>query len=363
MSDGRPLRSSSEGDVGPTWRQPVAGRLGKLGKAAIAVGAVGAVAATWELTRRRDASALEADPGSEVLDAPLPGTPRTVVGADGTRLAAQVAGPDDAPATVVLVHGWGMGRRYWFHQLRDLATDLRVVAYDHRGHGASQVAWDDDHSLEALARDLDAVVAQLVPDDDRPLVLVGHSMGGMTIMAAAAEHLSVVDRAGGVVLMDTGAGDLAANVFAGLGVVEVAAKAVGVRALRSRFPVPRRTTPISSRVVRYAAHGRGASPAAVALTEQLFLDCPADVRAAFGASLSTLDLVDALAELKVATTVVCGSLDRLTPPRMSRRLVEELPDARLVTLEGAGHQTAAERADETTALIREQVDRAAAARR
>lgn len=327
------------------------------------VAAAGAAAgAAWEVTRRRDVATLAGDPDRDVLDAPLAGASRTVVGADGTRLAAQVVEPSEAVATVVLAHGWGMARRYWFHQLRDLGRDVRVVAYDHRGHGASQSPWDGDHSIEALARDLDAVVSQTVPDDGRPLVLGGHSMGGMTIMAAAGEQLPVIDRADGVVLMNTGAGELTAGLFAGLGIAEVAADAVAARAFRSRIPIPRRTTPVTSRVVRMAAHGRDASPAAVALTERLFLDLPVDARAAFGASIGALDLFDALAQLKVPTTVVAGSRDRLTPPSLSRRIVDGLPDGRLVILDGAGHQTAPERSDEITAVLRDEVDRALASR-
>lgn len=320
------------------------------------------LAATWELTRRRDAARLAADPDQALLTAPLPGRPRTAVGADGTRLAAQVAGPEDAPATVLLLHGWGMGRRYWFHQLRDLATDLRVLTYDHRGHGASQTPWDGDHSIEALARDLDAVAAQLVPAG-QPLVVAGHSMGGMTLLAAVAEQLPVVERMHGALLLNTGAGRLTANVFAGLGVAETIATAVGTRALRSRIPVPRRTTPVSSRLIKATAHGAGANPAAVALTEQLFLDCPADARAAFGASLAALELRHVLPEVRVPTTVVTGTRDRLTPQQLSRELAERIPDAELVTLRGIGHQSSPEAPHEITTIIRRRVEAALAAAR
>lgn len=326
-------------------------RTSRIAAGAGALAALGAAATGWELTRRRDAASLAADPDRDVLDAPLPGRGRTVVAADGTRLAVWEAGPRAGPA-VVLVHGWGMGTRFWLHQLRELSRDHRVIAYDQRGHAASGRPPSGDHSVEALGGDLETVLEACLPEGRRA-VLVGHSMGAMTILAWAADHPRSVDRrAHAAVLADTGVDELVPTFFAELGVARVVADTVGVRAFRARLPGPRRTTPLSSRAVRRIATGPAAPPSAVALTEQLFLDCPADVRSAFGATLSSLDLAHGPARLTVPTTVVTGTHDRLTPPVHARRLAEALPDATLVEIPDAGHQAPLERPDHFTPVVR-----------
>jgi pimeloyl-ACP methyl ester carboxylesterase len=326
------------------------------GRAGMLAGAVGlaTAAGAWELARRRDVQRLDADPHRDLLRAPLPGRATWVTSWDGTRLAVRVAGPARAQATVVLAHGWGMSSRFWFHQLRDLARDHHVVAYDQRGHADSEVPASRDYSIEALAGDLEAVVRRLV-DRGQPTLVVGHSLGGMSTLATAARGTPLDGRLDAAVLVDTAASRLTAGVFAGLGAVEHVASAVGARALRARLPVPRRTTPLSARTVRLVALGSEASPAAVALTEQLFLDCPVDVRAAVGASIGALDLTEHLPDFDVPTTVVVGGQDRMTPPGHARRLVEALPDAELVELEEAGHQSPLEQPATVTDLVRDRV--------
>ena len=95
-----------------------------------------------------------------------------------------------------------------------------------------------------------------------------------------------------------------------------------------------------------------AQPAHVALTERLFLDCSTDVRSGFGVTLTAVELEADAPALRVPTVVVAGERDRLIPARFSRRLVELLPDAQLLVLPEAGHQTPLERAADVTACIR-----------
>lgn len=326
-------------------------RASRIATAAGALTVAAGAATAWELARRGDAERLAADPARAALDAPLPGRARTVTAHDGTPLAVQEAGPADGPP-VVLVHGWGMGARFWFHQLRDLSADHRVIAYDQRGHAASGRPPTGDHSVEALGRDLESVLAACVPEGRRAVV-VGHSMGAMSILSWADGHpASVTERAHAAVLADTAADELLSTFFAELGLARVLADTVGVRAFRAPLPAPRRTTPLSSRAVQRAALGPTAPPSSVALTEQLFLDCPADVRSAFAAALASLDLTQALARLTVPTTVVTGTHDRLTPPVHARRLADRLPDARPVELAGAGHQAPLEQPERFTPVVR-----------
>lgn len=323
--------------------------------AALALGAV-AVGTGWDLARRRDVAALDADPHRTVLTTVPVGRPSSLTTRDGTQLHVRAHTPASPRATVVFAHGWGMGIRFWDHQLRALADDHQVIAYDQRGHGGSSEVGSDGFSIEAVGTDL-AEVVEAFAQPDLPLVVVGHSLGGMSILASAFDG-RVPERAAGAVLVNTGAGDLVKGLYRGLGVLEEVLGNVGARAMRARIPIPHRTTPISSRLVKLGALHRSASPSAVALTEQLFIDCPVDVRANIGLTLSALDLTDALPLWKVPSTVVVGRGDRLTPVHHSERLVTELPDAELVVIERAGHQSPLERPDEVTAAIRQRIDRA-----
>jgi pimeloyl-ACP methyl ester carboxylesterase len=217
---------------------------------------------------------------------------------------------------------------------------------------------EDGFTIDALGRDL-ADVVHAFTRPDLPVVVVGHSLGGMSVLASARDG-RLLDRASGAVLADTGAGELTAGMFRGLGVLEGLAGELGGRVLRARLPVPKRTTPISSRLVRSVSLSAWASPPSVALTEQLFLDSPVDTRANLGLTLTDLDLSDTLASWKVPSTVVVGSHDRMTPRHHSERLVSELPEAELVVVDRAGHQSPLERPREVTAAIRDRIDRAVA---
>ncbi|HSK21737.1 MAG TPA: alpha/beta fold hydrolase [Egicoccus sp.] len=325
--------------------------------AAVGLAGIASAAATWEVTRRRNLAELQRDPDRDVLHAPLPGIGRTVVSGDGTRLAVWEAGPLDGPI-VVFAHGWGMGVRFWIHQMRDLAADHRVIAYDQRGHVASAKPANGDYSSEALGADLEAVLRACVPAGRQALV-VGHSMGGMSIIAWADGHAGPVEeRIHGAILADTGVDELTSTFFTELGVAKFVADTIGLRAFTSRLPLPHGPSPVSHRATSYVALGPDAPPSAIALTEQLFLDSPADVRSAIGLTISRLDLAHGVAKLTVPTTVVVGTEDKLTPPVHSQRLVETLPDAELVEFEGAGHQAPLERHDDFTKLVRQRAAQA-----
>lgn len=289
--------------------------------------------------------------GPSVPASTLPGTSTVVTSADGTRLAAQVVRPERPRAAVVLTHGWTMGMRFWHHQLRELAADgIHVVAYDQRGHGRSEPAATGDYGSTVLAIDLDTIVHELVPED-LPLSVVGHSMGAMSVVAWATHPAARGrDRLCGAVLCNTGVHQLLPSMSPL--VPSWLPDGVLTQILTSPLPLPRKTNRILRQLVRQIAHGPDAPAEAVELTEQLFLDCPADVRAAFGSTLARLDLRHAVGHLTVPTVVVGGHYDRMTPMRHARDLVAGLTDAELVELPRAGHQSPLDEPDRVTDVIR-----------
>ena len=256
---------------------------------------------------------------------------------------------------MVLVHGWTCALRFWTYQLRALAGELRLVAFDLRGHGASEGPSSGDYSTEAFADDLEAVLASCVPDGRRA-VLAGHSLGGMTIVAWAGRHpQAVARRASAAALVNTGVGDLISNAL----VVRLPAGMDRIRGVAARValaapaPLPPQPTPLSHRLVRYMALSPSASPAQVAFTEGMVLETRAQARARTGASLSRLDLQHAVESLTVPTLVLAGERDRLTPPVHARRLADALPEpVDLVELPNVGHMAPLEAHEEVAAALR-----------
>ncbi|TRO62554.1 alpha/beta fold hydrolase [Streptomyces sp. IB201691-2A2] len=281
---------------------------------------------------------------------PVPARELTAVSADGARLHVEVHGPDGAPA-VVLSHGWTCSTAFWAAQIRDLAADHRVIAYDQRGHGRSPV--NPVCSADALADDLEAVLAATLAPGEKA-VLAGHSMGGMTLMAAAGRD-RFREHAGAVLLCSTGSSRLVAESLV------VPMRAGGPRTwltrkvLGSRAPLGP-VTPLARRILKYATMGAGSAPGMVEACARIVHTCPRKVRYAWSHVLDTLDLDHRVRELSVPVAVVVGTADRMTPVVHARALVAALPHCVGSTeLPGLGHMTPVEAPALVTTRIRELV--------
>jgi pimeloyl-ACP methyl ester carboxylesterase len=279
---------------------------------------------------------------------------------DGLRLHADVHGHDDADVTVVLAHGWTQSRETWRYQARDLPREVdarvRVVRYDHRGHGRSDGTPESDATIDNLARDLAAVIDHVAPEG--PLVLAGHSMGGMAMMALAEDRPELfVERVAGAVFVSTSGGQLD-SVTLGL------PRVLGSR-MRERLPrllaararmLERRTRnrppTIESQVVRRFLLGRPVRPDDHKVVLDDLIATPADSMGGFFTDLMLHDRGAALAALEtVPIRVLVGDRDRLTPPSHARRLAEIVPSADLEVLPGAGHMLPLERDRAVTSVL------------
>ncbi|MFC8917094.1 alpha/beta fold hydrolase [Streptomyces sp. NPDC057116] len=272
-----------------------------------------------------------------------------VVSADGSVLHAEVYGPEGAPA-VVLAHGWTCSTRFWAAQVRDLSVDHRVVVYDQRGHGRSPAAGPGGYSTDALADDLEAVLAATLAPGEKA-VLVGHSMGGMTLMAAAGRP-RLRAHAAAVLLCSTGPSRLVAESL----VLPLRAGRLRTRLTRAvlgaRAPLGP-VTAASKAVLKYATMGPGSAPERVAECARIVHACPRRVRVAWSHVLAGLDLEAGVRELTVPTAVLAGTADRLTPPVHARALAAALPACTgLEELAGVGHMTPVEAPEAVTARIR-----------
>ncbi|MFF1280996.1 alpha/beta fold hydrolase [Streptomyces sp. NPDC058299] len=296
------------------------------------------------MSRRAPATSVTSGPYAP----PTPSRTLTVTSADGARLHVEVHGPQDAPP-VVLSHGWTCSTAFWAAQIRDLAADHRVIAYDQRGHGRSPSS--PACTTDALADDLEAVLAQTLAPGQKALV-VGHSMGGMTVMAAAGRP-RFREHAAAVLLCSTGSSRLIAESR----VVPMRAGRVRTwitgRVLGSRAPLGP-VTPLALRVLKYGTMGAGSARHMVEACARIVHGCPRAVRHAWAGVLSTLDLDHGVRELHVPTAVLFGTSDRLTPPVHARALVAALPRCvGLTELPGIGHMTPIEAPEPVTGRIRE----------
>lgn len=321
-------------------------------RALLSVAAAGGAA--WTAAYRADQRRIDADPIKPALDAPLKGRPVAVRAGDGTALRVRVYGPEDAP-TIVLVHGWTCAIEFWTLQIQALQDEFRIVAYDLRGHGKSAPSSGGDYSIDAYRDDLESVLLATVPEGEKA-VLVGHSLGAMTIVAWAADRgESLLDRVAAVGLFSTGLGDLVTSslILPAPGVGPRIQQELGQLLLGSKAPIPRRATPLISRAVRYVALCGAASPATVAFCEQLVLSCPRDVRANTGSSISRIELLDGLDAIDVPTIVLVGREDRLTPPVHAEKMTEALDEAlEMIELPDVGHMAPLEAPERTTQAIR-----------
>jgi pimeloyl-ACP methyl ester carboxylesterase len=279
---------------------------------------------------------------------PVPVRELTVTSADGSRLHVEVHGPEGAPA-VVLVHGWSCSTAFWAAQTRDLAVDHRVVVYDQRGHGRSPAAVS--YSTDALADDLEAVLEKTLAPGEKAVV-AGHSMGGMTVLAAAG-RARFREHAVAVLLCSTGSSrlvdeSLVMPLRAGRARTWLTRKILGTRAPLG--PV----TPAARRILKYGTMGPGSAPHMVEACARIVHACPRAVRYAWSQVLDSLDLDHGVRELAVPTAVVVGTADRMTPPVHARALVAALPQCVGSTeLTGLGHMTPVEAPGLVSAKIRE----------
>ncbi|MFF3667371.1 alpha/beta fold hydrolase [Microtetraspora malaysiensis] len=298
----------------------------------------------------------------------LVGKPMTVITDDGVHLAVDVDEHPDPEVAVVFAHGWMMNRHCWHLQREAVAgRPATLVFYDQRGHGASSAGPIDDCTIDRLGDDLAAVIEQAVPEGV-PVVLVGHSMGGMSIMAFAARHPELLaSRVKGVALLSTSSGGLSRHAFglpwpvgriAGL-ITPIVFDGMLARADWIDRSVALKThahTPVA----RFMAFGGGARPDHVRFVTDIAAATPTEVMVGFFRGLRVHDKLAALAALRpIETLVMVGEDDRVTPPSHSRRIAESLPGARLTIVPGAGHMIGFERPDVVNEVLDDFLDRTA----
>ncbi|WP_121256837.1 alpha/beta fold hydrolase [Nocardioides ferulae] len=291
-------------------------------------------------------------PGEPIPLGELRSAPLTVVADDGVPLHVEVDEPESArsPVTVVFCHGYSLNLDCWHFQRAALRGRVRSVFYDQRSHGRSGRSSLENATIDQLGHDLRRVLDEVVPEG--PVVLVGHSMGGMTIVAFAEQYPDFFgDRVVGVGLISTTAGGL-----------DVGRLLMPVLPAKLGLPVAQRTIATLARrhatvdAVRRAgksvamvttdlfAFGDDVPGPYVEFVDEMLSATPFEVVAEFFPAFGSLDKFHAVQVIgQVPTLIVCGDRDRLTSIGHSRKLHAQIPGSRLVEYERAGHMVILER--------------------
>ncbi|HEV2372493.1 MAG TPA: alpha/beta hydrolase, partial [Streptosporangiaceae bacterium] len=294
----------------------------------------------------------------------------TVLTGDGVTLHVEVEGPATAPVTIVFCHGYTVNQDFWHYQRRDL-TGYRLVLWDQRDHGRSGRSEAGVASIDQLGADLKAVIDATVGSEGQ-VVLVGHSMGGMTIMALAEQYPDLFGTlVTGVVLVSTAARGLENGspwmpgplrpVLSRAVPVVLDGAAKGRRALiveRGR-QVSVDLAFLSTRLIGFGTSDVG--PSVVSFLEQMVRQTPIEVVARFCQALLACDKRGSMATLgRVPVTVIVGEKDRLISPRLGIELAMEIPGSQLVWVPGAGHALVLERPGLVNEAVVTMVSRVAA---
>ncbi|MEU0036443.1 MULTISPECIES: alpha/beta hydrolase [unclassified Streptomyces] len=365
-------------DVAAAAVASAAGNWRKAGIAGVAIGVVAAGAAAGVAIERLTVGRGMRNKARLALDSTGPygslrGTPGKAYADDGTELYYEVDDIEQdvtftprrrrlfgrkapAPVTVVFSHGYCLNQDSWHFQRAALRGVVRTVHWDQRSHGRSGrgVAQSKDGTpvtIDQLGRDLKAVIDAAAPEGS--VVLVGHSMGGMTVMALADQYPELIrDRVVAVALVGTSSGRLGEVNF-GLPVAGVNAvrrvlpgvlKALGQQAAlveRGR----RATADLFAGIIkRYSFASRDVDPAIARFAERMIEGTPIDVVAEFYPAFTDHDKTEALACFAdLPVLVLAGVGDMVTPSEHSEAIADLLPDAELVLVPDAGHLVMLER--------------------
>ena len=334
----------------------------------VAAGAVGVAAAGTALRvvqRRGVLSSRGA--GDRTPFGSLRSEPVVVVADDGVDLHVEVdeyggggrRRATKAPElTVVFAHGYSLTLDSWHFQRAGYRGQVRTVYYDQRSHGRSGRSPKGHATMEQLGRDLMTVLDSVVPEG--PMVLVGHSMGGMTIMALAEEHPELFgDRVVGVGLISTTAGGLEphrmiapmlpSNIGGMLAARLISVLARGHRQVDGFRRIGRSVALVATDEL---AFGDDVPTSYVEFVDQMLSSTPFEVVAEFFPNFTALDKFETVRALSVVpTSVICGTADRITPIGHSRKLHAHIAGSTLLECEDAGHLVIMERHEDVNAEL------------
>jgi pimeloyl-ACP methyl ester carboxylesterase len=353
-----------------------AGRIAGVTAGAAGIAAAGAAAGVVRQRRQIRRRVTDNTPFGS-----LRSTPTNVIAEDGVPLHVEVDELDEVrpppgrrgrrktaapPLTVVFAHGFALNLDCWHFQRAAYRGLVRTVFYDQRSHGRSGRSSKENATIDQLGRDLVAVLDAVAAEG--PVVLIGHSMGGMTIVALAEQFPELFgDRIVGVGLVSTTAGGLEpgrillplipAKLTGGITSRAVRTLARGHRTVDG---LRRAGRAVAQVVTDEFAFGDEVPVAYVDFVDEMLSATPFEVVADFFPSFRSLDKFHAVESIsQVPTTVICGTHDKITSIGHSRKLHERIAGSTLLECEDAGHMVILERHDQVNAALDQLISAAA----
>ena len=346
------------------------GRRTIVGIAATTLGTATAAGVALALKSRVRARRVAGRLGSEFGS--LRSAPLTVTMGDGVRLHAEIDDhTDESPSeggenmggpTLVFLHGYALNLDCWHFQRAHFRGGHRLVFYDQRSHGRSERSSKDNATIDQLGHDLLCVLDQLVPDDR--VVLIGHSMGGMAIMALAEHHPEIFgERVAGIALLSTTAGELRSHRVISSLLPDRVMNQLTPRLMAGLARAPglvdgarRAGSDIGFVVTGKFAFGGEVPSSYIEFVDEMLAQTPFDVLAEFFPHFDALDKFEVLKAFeRVPTVIVCGDRDRLTSVDHSRKMASRIPGADLVECPGAGHMVILERPEEVNSALEQMI--------
>jgi pimeloyl-ACP methyl ester carboxylesterase len=272
--------------------------------------------------------------------------------------------------TLLFTHGFCLSQDVWHYQRAAFANEYRMVFWDQRGHGRSDPPKPGGElSIDVLGEDLYAVLEAACPTG--PVILIGHSMGGMTMMALAAAHPELFAGPGrsgrivGAALIGTSAGRFQQVSF---GLPKNGAKLLH-RTVPALFELlakqnslvdrgRRATGDLSLVLTKRYAFGSDVSESVVRFALEMIHSTSIEMIAQFFPIFDVHDKSAALAVFDdIPALVLVGGNDQMLPMEHSRVLADAMPGADFVVVPNGGHLVILEHPREVEDALRTLVDR------
>ena len=252
---------------------------------------------------------------------------------DGARVRIREEGPEDAPS-ILLIHGFTHSLETWDGWAKILAKDHRVIRYDLLGHGLTGPDPKERYAPAERAAFIGDVLDALGIDQT---VIAGNSLGGLAAWRFAHDH---PERVKALILISpgvyslNGVSDEPAEIPAAMKAYLLAAPEAGVAASAGLiYGDDSKLTPERLKTVRDMMRREGNGEAMIKSLEEFTLPDPAQM----------------LHEIKTPTLIEWGEADAVIPIAQGRRMVEDMPNAKLITYPGVGHAAQEEAPTETAA--------------
>ncbi|MBD3885725.1 alpha/beta hydrolase [Phormidium tenue FACHB-886] len=276
---------------------------------------------------------------------------------DGSEIQVEFYGSEHAP-TIILTHGWGPDSTVWYYAKKQLTDRFRVITWDLPGLGKSKKSDNRDYSLEKYACDLEAVLNLA---GDQPVILLGHSMGGMILLTFCRlfpQHLG--QRVAGLIVVDTTyTNPLKTTIFSKLllalqkpvlePLLYLAIFLSPLLWLTSWLSYLNGSTLLTTKISGFTGRETRGQ---LNFSTLIGLKSPPGVLARGVLAMLRFNETETLPKISIPTLVVVGQSDIATRPFANKRISQVVPRAELAVLAPGGHMGLMERNQQFSEVVR-----------